>query len=342
MFNFESFYASGRIKISQALEQGKLEWSEDLLLPIFACPLCGNCEIQCQAPHQDIIVDLMEELRRRAVDEIGPLPSHLRFRNSVEKNHNPYGEPHADRITAESLNLREKADLVYFIGCTSTYREQQIRDATLLILEKADVEFTVVDEYCCGSPLLRTGQMDLIEFLVHHNIDAFKKAGATRILTSCAGCYRTLSTDYPNLGFELPEVLHITELLSELLQDGEIKLRSDIEPRTVTFHDPCHLGRHCGEYDSPRDVLGCLPVDFVEMEANRENAWCCGAGGGVKAGFNDFALWSAEQRIQHAKDVEADILASSCPFCKRNLSDAKREGDPEVMDLAELIERMLA
>ena len=341
MFNFESFYASGRIKITQALAQGELEWTEDLLLPIFACPLCGNCEIQCQAPHQDIIVDLMEDLRRKAVKELGPLPQHAKCRDNIEKNHNPYGEPHGDRLAAGELNLAEQADIVYFIGCTSTYREQQVRDATLSLLDKADVDFTIVDEYCCGSPLLRTGQMGLIESLVEHNIDSFNKAGAIRILTSCAGCYRTLNTDYPNLGFEPPDVIHITELLSELLQGGEIKLRSDTEPRTVTYHDPCHLGRHCGEYDSPRDVIESLPVDFVEMEANRENAWCCGAGGGVKAGFNDLALWSAEQRIQHAKDVEADILTSSCPFCKRNLSDARKDGDPEVLDLVQLIERML-
>lgn len=341
MFNFESFYASGRIKIVQALEQGDLEWTEDLLFPIFACPLCGNCEIQCQAPHQEIIVDLMEELRRRIVEKIGPLPSHSRFRNSVEKNHNPYGEPHQDRLTAEQLGLPEQADLVYFIGCTSTYREQQIRDATLSLLGKAGVEFTVIDEYCCGSPLLRTGQMDLTKSLAKHNVEAFNKAESTRILTSCAGCYRTLSKDYPKLGFKPPEIIHFTELLSELLHNDRLKLRSGIDTRTVTYHDPCHLGRHCGEYDSPRDVIESLPVDFVEMEASRENAWCCGAGGGVKAGFNDFAIWSAEQRIQHAKDVEADILTSSCPFCERNLSDARKDGDPEILDLVQLIERVL-
>ncbi|MFO7835187.1 MAG: heterodisulfide reductase-related iron-sulfur binding cluster [Candidatus Thorarchaeota archaeon] len=342
MYGFESFYASGKIKIAQALEQGEIDWDEELLLPIFACPLCGNCEVQCQAPHQDVIVDLMEGLRKRAVQELGALPSHSRFRNNIEKNHNPYGEPPHEGVTADELGLPQQADVVYFIGCTSNYREKSVRDATLSILQQADVDFTVVDEYCCGSPLLRTGQMDLVNSLATHNVKVFEKAGATRILTSCAGCYRTLSKDYPKMGFNGIEIVHITELLAELLEEGKLKISMDLDRPMVTYHDPCHLGRHCDEYETPRTVLEYLPVDFVEMEANRENTWCCGAGGGVKSAFNEFAVRTAQTRIDHAKDVEADVLTSSCPFCKRNFSDAKKDGDPEVLDLVQLIERMLA
>ena len=337
-FRFESFFASGRLWIAHAIEKGDLEWTEDLLDPLFACTTCGSCEVQCVAPHRNHIVDIIEELREKAVQALGPLVQHKKFADRIELHHNPYGSEHHSRSLVEKHNLPDTAPLVYFIGCTANYRETEIRDATISLLKKSGLEFTIVDEYCCTSPLIRTGQTEQIPEMVNHNLEEIRKAGASRVVTSCSGCYRSLTRDYSRLGKELGfEVIHISHLLDELLSSGGLVL-NDSKLQLITYHDPCHLGRHCDEYDTPRRVLSHLPVELNEMEYTRENAWCCGAGGGVRAGFEDWSLSTARTRINMAKSTGASLLVSACPFCKRNLKDAS-DGDIEVQDISELVDR---
>ena len=341
-FGFETYYASGRIWLAQALYRGELEWEPSLLDSIFACTTCGNCEIQCLAPHSEHIVDMIEELRARAVQEIGGLPSHIRFRENVIQCHNPYGAEHHNRNLVEAHNLPLQAETVYFVGCTSNYRETQIRDATISVLKKAGVDFTVVNEYCCCSPLIRTGQLAPVNKTAQHNVDALKDAGAKRVVTSCSGCYRTLSRDYPKLGIDLGvEVLHIAQLLKELIDKGAIVPKQTEPHSVITYHDPCHLGRHMGLYDEPRDIISKLPVDLVEMETTRENAWCCGGGGGAKAAYDDWSIETARKRIDQALRTGAELIVSTCPFCTRNLRDGSSEDGLPVIDLTELVDQFI-
>jgi len=240
------------------------------------------------------------------------------------------------------VRVAKKADIAYFVGCTTAYRRPEIAEATVRILNAAGVDFIVLhpEEWCCGSPALRVGRRDLFLELARHNVEAIRRAGVTRIVTSCAGCHRALSQDYPEFLGEIPfEFVHTSELLAELIRENRLKLLKEV-PETVTYHDPCHLGRHTGIYEQPREVLKSIPaIKFVEMSRNRENALCCGAGGGVKAGFPKFAMQAAFRRIEEVQEVGAETIVSTCPFCAHNFRDAIRESGSQLQfyDLTELI-----
>jgi heterodisulfide reductase subunit D len=339
-FFFETYFASGRLWIAHGIEKGELDWNDSLLEPIFACTTCGSCEEQCLSPHAKGIIDVIEELRVLAVKNLGPLHAHKKFRDHIEAQHNPYGVDHHSRELVEKLGLPDKAPLVYFIGCTANYREKEIRDTTISLLQKAGIDFTIVDEQCCSSPLNRTGQIDLVHDLAEHNLNEFERAGAQQILTSCSGCYRTLTKDYPRLGKEIGlEVVHISQFLRDLLQEGRLSPNQLEDEMKITWHDPCHLGRACKEYDAPREVISHLGVELVEMENTRGNSWCCGAGGGARSAFPDWSLETSATRIVEAKKTGVSHLVSACPFCKRNLTDSS-DDSLEILDLSELVDRL--
>ena len=349
-FRFETFYPSGKIHIARGLIEGKIEWSERIRDIIFACPTCANCTIQCQSRHHAQIVEIIEALRADAVSKgFGPLPNQKAFADSVKKEHNPYKEKHSDRIKwAKNLAIpqKDKAEILYFVGCTSSYRQQSLAQKTVEILNKLGVDYIVSsDEWCCGSPLIRTGQLEQVSQLINHNLDLIKSLGVKTVITSCAGCYRTLKMDYPKYTDKLDgiEFLHITEFLQQFISKKKLKFKKGKEFK-VTYHDPCHLGRHSNIYEEPRAVLNAIPgLKLIEMPRNRENAWCCGAGGGVKAGYKEWAVEIASDRIHEAEQTNAEILTSACPFCKTNLQDAINETNSNIkfMDIVELLNEVI-
>lgn len=220
--------------------------------------------------------------------------------------------------------------LLYFRGCTARERLNSIAESTEAILKAADIEYeTLDDEKCCGSVLLRTGFRD--DAIRQMRLNAHDLEGRT-ILTSCAGCYKTLKKDYKELvGCDL-DVIHISQLLDKLIEEGRLKLKgNDLK---VTYHDPCHLGRHAGEFEAPRNVISSIS-DLVEMENIRNKSRCCGSGGGVKSAYGDLSNSIARLRIREAEDTGADLLVSACPFCKLNLSE--NSNDLEVLDLSEFV-----
>ena len=221
--------------------------------------------------------------------------------------------------------------LLYFRGCTAREKLNSISKATERILKIAKINYeTLEDEKCCGSVLLRTGFVDdAIEQMKGNLEDLEGKV----ILTSCAGCYKTLKEDYKNyLGVDL-NVIHISQLLEQLIKENKINLKGNKDLK-VTYHDSCHLGRHAGEYEAPRSVINSIS-NLVEMENNRENARCCGSGGGVKSAYGDLSNSIADLRIQEAKETDADLLVSACPFCKLNL--IQNSDDLEILDLSEFV-----
>ncbi len=224
--------------------------------------------------------------------------------------------------------------LLYFRGCTAREKLNSISDATEEILRTAGIEYEVLqDEKCCGSVLLRTGfREDAVNQMKKTAMDLNGKS----ILTSCAGCYKTLKEDYKKfLGIDL-EVIHISQLLNQLIVDGKLDLQSgdDLKGLTVTYHDPCHLGRHAGEFDAPRNVIKSVS-NLAEMENIREKSRCCGSGGGVKSAYGDLSNSIAKLRIKEAEETGADLLVSACPFCKLNLSSNSES--LEVLDLSEFL-----
>ncbi|GAH44434.1 unnamed protein product, partial [marine sediment metagenome] len=149
-FLFESYWASGRIRIIRGVINGDLEWTEDLIDPIFACTTCGACMDACQAPHADYIVEMIEALRELAVKHIGPAENQKFLVTRCEASCNPYGDPNSDNVELKKdYDLPDKAEWVYFIGCTSNYRQKSLRDSTLRFLKKAGIDFTLIDEHCC-------------------------------------------------------------------------------------------------------------------------------------------------------------------------------------------------
>lgn len=231
--------------------------------------------------------------------------------------------------------------LIYFPGCMATFRTKNISKSTIELLRKANVDFKLLgkDEWCCGSVLLRTGHRGAAKKTAQHNIEVLKNTEANQVVTSCAGCYRTLKKDYEELfGKQGFEVFHIVEFIKKLIDNG--KLRFSGKDLKVTYHDPCHLGRHSGIYEAPREILNSIPgIELVEMARNRKNARCCGAGGGVASAFKELAEDMADARIKEAIDTGAEILATPCPFCVYALKSAamRMNAKIRVMDLIELL-----
>ncbi|MBD3227957.1 MAG: disulfide reductase [Candidatus Lokiarchaeota archaeon] len=379
-YNFHSYSGGGRIIVGLALLEGKMPVNGKLLEVIYSCTLCGGCDIACKYLNNleplEVIQEIREELIKRGH---GPLPNQKKYSELTLELNNPYGEPDENRYNClpESIELTPDAEIGYFIGCTSSYRRKEIAASTARVFNKLDIEFQLLDpEICCGSPLYRVGDLENTKELMNKNISRIKECGIKTVVTSCAGCYAMFKAEYPRLlGKELPfKVLHTAELIEDLIDKGEIKFTKEL-PLTVTYHDPCHLGRGSepyeewkgkmvevvpmlelpippkpkrqgtnGVYDAPRNVLKNIPgIKFVEMERIKEYSYCCGAGGGVKAQFPEFAINTAKIRVEEAIDTCAKTFISCCPFCKTNLVDGINAlgSDMEFYDLIELVEMAL-
>ena len=366
---FEDSSPRGHNTIAFYLLEGSLKYSKEVADCIYNCTTCASCEEICK-PFANMIaqiggsalktmlpkilrplgaelealqsVAIMEAMRADCVD-LGLQPEPLKkMAASTEKNHNPYEEPHADRLKwAEGLNIPETADTVLFVGCNPSYRRQEIAVSTAKILKRAGIEFAILpDEWCCGSPLLRTGNIDIAEKMIKHNVDLLKEKKVKRLVTACDEGYLAISRDWPKIAVDLPfKVLHISEYLAQLISAGKIRLKHRINSK-VTYHDPCHLGRVMGIYDEPRAVLNAIPgVKLVEIYPTKHAAWCCGAGGGLKDSNPDLALDIGADKIPLIKETGATILASACPFCKTHFSDViERAKEPiKVKDITELV-----
>jgi heterodisulfide reductase subunit D len=234
---------------------------------------------------------------------------------------------------------KEDVDTLFFVGCTAAYdtKLQENARATADILTMAGVNFGVLgkDELCCGSTLLRMGDVDRYKKMAVKNIESLNSLGVERVVTACSGCSSVLRHEYPELGGLNAKVKHATELVQELVKKGQLELKKPIK-KTVTYHDPCHLGRYAGVYEEPRKILGAIPgIELVEMPRNRENAFCCGAGAGVKTAYPEFAQWVARERMREAASTGAELLVTACPFCEQNLGSVKQ--GPEVVDILDLV-----
>lgn len=321
---------------------------EEAKRAFYACTVCGACSSVCGS-----LIDtpeLWESIRTGLVElGIGPYGKQIGYEPRVKSKYNPYDEAPNARLNwiPNDVKVAGKADLGLYIGCTQSYRQQKYAILTARLLQKLGIKFTLLgnEEWCCGSPLLRTGQEELVPSLVKHNVDAFKERGVRRVVYTCAGCFRTSLIDWPKY-YGVPfEVNHVTQLMAELINKNYINA-SKLNPFTkvVTYHDPCHLGRHIGIYDEPRLVLTEIPkIDFIEMKRSKETARCCGAGGGVKAGMPDLALKMSLRRLKDTMDAGASALVTSCPFCLLNFKDGIKEAKVglEVFDLTELIASQL-
>ena len=326
----------------------KVTLSPEFVDAMYKCTGCGNCEEICHAKIE--LVALWEKVRKWMADEgIAPLPVHKKLEKSIIANGNPYGEPKKKRDAwwPEEVPRTTPPQAIFFAGCTGSYRMQDIPRAAVTVLSRAGVTVNCLgeNEVCCTSPLLRTGiNMQTLEASkeVVTKADAL---GAKDMVMSCSGCYKTVSSNYVEYyGKPGQNVYHITQYVDRLIANRKLPLNNEFKAK-VTYHDPCHLGRHSKVFEEPRNILKKIKgLDFVEMERNRENSRCCGAGGGYKSAFNDFAVNIAAERIRDAEAVGAEVIATSCPFCVLNLKHgAKKIGSKiKVMDITEILLQVTA
>ncbi|MFA6869603.1 MAG: (Fe-S)-binding protein [Methanomethylophilus sp.] len=330
--NWDTDLSRGRIILTYGLMTGDLKADPSVVNSMYTCTTCADCVRRC--PSKVKIVDIIELCRADLVKNGHILPKHQKICENVMKYHNPYGEK---KSVVETLGLKpHPAPVAYFAGCTATYRTVNTAKASISILKKLGTDFTTLDEVCCGSVLQRIGWNEKdVETLMQRNVDAITKLGVKTLVLSCAGCYRMFKIEYPK-HVKVPfEVLHMTEFLAR--QKLSLKSLGDLK---VTYHDPCHLGRHCKVYDAPRDVIKQFPaVQLKEMPYAKELSHCCGGGGGVKSAFPEEAKRIAAARLDEAGD--ADLIITTCPFCVSNLNDAVGGRKVKVVDLTELVDEHL-
>jgi heterodisulfide reductase subunit D len=311
---------------------------------MYNCTACGYCQVAC---HVEIrFNDRWEQVKEWFVrNGVGPLDRHRALRSRVIAKHNPYDEPHEarDAWVPGTAKRSKDPEVLYFTGCTASYRQQKIAQDALRVLEAAGVRYDVLgrDEWCCGSPLIRTGQTDVVtdekDGLVKHNLNEIEKRGVRKVVTACAGCFMTLSHNYPiYAGKSDFELLHMTQFIDGLIKGKRLELKRPL-PKKVAYHDPCHIGRHFGIFDEPRRILNAFPGShYIELPRNRLDSQCCGAGGGYKIQFNDRAEYIASLRVREAQDVGAEMLVSACPFCVTNLTGGARKAGTD-MPVAEIV-----
>jgi Fe-S oxidoreductase len=349
----------------------------------YRCMNCGSCDVSCKICRYNLEpLAMTRELKAQLVTDGQTLPQHKVVIDSIKKDRNTMSRPKAGRGKwAEGLEIKdlskEKAKVVFHAGCRFSYdaEQQKVARTAVKLLLKAGVDLGIMgkNESCCGGRIYDMGYRQEFKECAQDNIAAWTKAGVKTVITSCADCYHAFKRLYPEVGAKF-EVLHTVEYIDRLVKAGKLKFRKTI-PLTVTYHDPCHLGRQgepyvpwkgkekkirnqiivyeprrpryngaWGIYDPPRDILKSIPgIELVEMERIREYAWCCGAGGGVREAYPEFSNWTATERVEEAKATGAQAIVTACPWCEKNFSDAiNAMGDKmKVYDIAELVEQAI-
>ena len=320
---------------------------------LWDCLTCGACEQECPVgvEHIDTIVDM----RRNLVMEQGRMPETAKNALlSMEQRGHPWrGTSYSRTDWAEGLEVRTlaehpEAEVLFWVGCTGALeqRSQGVARAMASVLKRAGVDFAILgaEEVCTGDPARRMGNEYLYQTLAQQNIETLRRYNVKKVVTICPHCFNTIKNEYPHLGGDF-EVLHYSELVSELIKQGKIKPAVTIEA-TVAYHDSCYLGRHNGVYEPPREIARAIPgVKLVEMERSRERGFCCGAGGGH--------MWMEESRgtrVNHVRtdqflETDADTVGVSCPFCLQMFTEGigskGLQANKQAKDLIELLDESL-
>jgi len=315
---------------------------------VFRCTLCGSCQEVC--PVGIGLKNIWLSIRRD-ISKSGNRPEKIEMiRENLDESHNVFAEDNQERAdwvdnmrdAPEDRYIRDKAETVYFTGCVSAYfpLAQRIPMALANILDSSGVDFTLMgeDEWCCGFPMLGAGLGETLQAFIDHNVDAVRRKGASRVVFACPSCYQMWREYYPRQF----EILHGSEFLARLLRENKVPLKE--LPLTVTYHDPCDLGRGAGVFDEPREVIRSIPgVKLVELPANRENCRCCGGGGNLEMFDPELSSAIAARKMEDVLSTGAQVVVTACQQCVRTLTTyARRKGvSVEVMDLVQLVQKAL-
>ena len=393
--HFHSYSAGGRLVTMLSLMQERSQVDDDVIDIAFKCQLCGNCDVACKVCRYDM--EPLAAIRefRRVLNEQGKVPAaYAGMIARLRESRSFWARAQTDRPKwAEGLGLKEwgasrrgpdaggaaPAPVLFHAGCRYSF-DPSLRSAVraaATVFTKAGVDFAIdPGEGCCAGKAYDMGYRDDFAAMAKANLERWAAAGVKTVVTPCATCFHTFKRLYPEAGagVDVPEILHTVQLADRLLKAGSLKPAKQV-PLSVTYHDPCHLGRQgedyvawsgkevkifgqavvydpprpryngaFGVYDPPRDVLKAIPgMELVEMERNREAAWCCGAGGSVRETYPEFSAWTAGKRVEEAVSTGAATLVTACSGCKKNLAEASAKvgAGLEVLDVLELLEQAL-
>jgi len=331
-------------------------YSED---EIWTCTSCGACMQVCPVENEHL--PKIIGLRQSQVLMEGKFPSELnQFFRNVETNSNPWGIGFSTRgewakeCEVKTLSENPNIDILYWVGCAGSFdeRAKKISASMVKILKTAGINFGILgkEEKCCGDQARRLGNEYLFQTLAEENIKTFRKYNIKRILVTCPHGYHTFKNEYPllvkllNLGDWDIEVIHHTEFIVDLIKKGKLDFKKEIND-SITYHDPCYLGRHNSIFTPPRFIIKSLSRKFVEMKNRGLHSFCCGAGGGL--------MWTEEKlgkRINHIRTEEAietnaKFISTACPFCltmlEDGLKDKNKEEEYKVKDIAEIVAECL-
>jgi Fe-S oxidoreductase/nitrate reductase gamma subunit len=332
--------------------------SGDVIDPsvFWSCTTCMACVEACPVGinHVDQIVGNRQNMALMH----GEIPHEAQATlRAIETRGNPYG-PQSERLSwlkdlaidVKILNPGDSVDYLYWVGCVSSFdkRKQKIARALVKIMQRAGLDFGILGEAegCSGDPARRLGEENLFQMQAKSNLEVLKSIRFKVLVANCPHCFNTIKNEYPEFGNlgngEEPEIIHHSILLRRLIDQGSIVFKQETENHEYTFHDPCYLGRYNDEYEAPRKSLTAIPgFKILEMERNRNNGLCCGAGGGhfwmdLKIGDRVNAI-----RTDEACNTGAKKIATACPFCLQMMEDGVkitgRDAELEVKDVAEVV-----
>jgi Fe-S oxidoreductase len=381
---YHSYSAGGRLVTALSLMDGRSTVTERVKDSVFKCTLCGQCDVSCKICRYDMEpLEAMRELRATLVSQGHTLPQVEPVIEGLRTQFNMVGQAAKKRGDwASELKIKdlaqETAEYVFFPGCRFSFDGDlaHVTRACVKILQQAGVDFGIFgkNEKCCGGRAYDMGYRENFNDMAKANLKAWKKAGVKTVITPCAECYHTFSRKYTAKAGSEFKVVHIVQLLAQLLREGKLKLTNPVK-MAVTYHDPCHLGRQgepyvawngkekkifgqavcydpprpryngaLGVYEEPREILRAIPgIELREMERIKEASWCCGAGGGSREAYPEFSRATANERLEEAQSTGAGAIVTACGWCERNFIDSIEAGGAKlkVYDIIELAAKAL-
>jgi heterodisulfide reductase subunit D len=345
--SFESYMGRGRVATARAILEGELDYDEKVAERIFSCTMCGSCGEHCFKfiDLRKIYQGMRDDLASRGLTPAGLKQAAA----DTYELRNPYAKAHAERFgwLKDKAHLDHVSRTALFVGCTPSYVRRSSASEAVALLDKMGLDYTIAtDEWCCAHPLMSAGEVEKAAEFMRHNIETYRALGVERMIFLCPGCQMTFLNELPGIiGEALPfETLNLVELVARELKSGRLELAGMPPGTTLTYHDPCTLGRQLGIYDAPREIICSLPgARYVEMPRNRRDSFCCGAGSYVRYDFPAMTDLAGLERWKEAVGTKASILLTACTSCLSEFQQVKGQTKEklEVMDLITLVNKQV-